>query len=87
MNTEGQSNSSFLRAAQSVIFAVLISSSLVGFYVGSLGPAVSLADRGYLPQKAVRSFYASLPRRIGMKSLRIWAHFDKQNFRDVIWEN
>ena len=61
--------------------------SAIVLYIAALGPLVSLADRGYLPKDLVRGAYKPLPRSIGLKSLRAWAHYDSENFRHVIWED
>jgi hypothetical protein len=73
-------------ALSSVVGTCLVFVGLVVFYIAALGPFVSLADRGYVSHKFVRDFYAPLPRCISMRSLRAWAHLDRENFHDVTWE-
>jgi len=72
--------------ARSVFRVLLLAVAGVCLYVAALGPLVSLADRGYFPGQVVRTVYAPLPRSVGLKSLRAWSHFDREHFRDVIWE-
>jgi len=60
-------------------FVVRMLAIVVGagcFYVLSYGPAMSLANKGFIPNKAFVRFYAPLPLMFQQQLLTLWSRID-----------
>jgi hypothetical protein len=58
-------------------FLVLIA-LVFSLYLGSFGPALSLAHRGYLSPAAMSTIYAFMPLKIRLWYWRIWKRLDQK---------
>lgn len=47
-------------------------------YVFSFGPALSLAERGYISQKALPMVYGAIPLKLRLWYLEIWKRLDRK---------